>query len=56
MPARKKATPVVVSQLHPELQKLVKQYGATQVQIIDANTVVVWNSEGAKRRLSKRVK
>lgn len=54
--ARVKASPVVVSQLHPELQKLVKQHGADTIQIIDKNTVVVWNSAGAKTRLSRRVK
>jgi hypothetical protein len=53
---RRKAAPVNVSQLHPELQRLVKEFGATRVQIVNANTVIVWNSEGARKRLSRRVK
>lgn len=56
MATNKKFGPVNVSMLHPELQKLVRKFGAVRVQIVNANTVVVWNSEGAKKRLSRKVR
>ena len=55
MPPRKpKPAPVTVSKLHPALKKYLRN--AERVQIIDARTIIVWNSTEQKRRLQRKVR
>jgi hypothetical protein len=53
MPAKRKAAPVDESMLEKDLKKLVKKHGATRVTIVNATTIILWNSEGQKQRLTR---
>jgi hypothetical protein len=53
MPQRKKF-PVTTETIHPEIQALIKQYGADRVRVLNSRECIIYNSREAKERLTKK--
>lgn len=47
---------VTISQLPRELRELLPYHKADRVQVLNANTVIVWNSVEQRRRLQGKVR
>ena len=54
MPPRKpRPAPATTTILRDELKEYQKQYGTDLVEIINATTIIVWNSKAQRDKLSK---
>jgi hypothetical protein len=57
MPPRKpKAAPATTTILRDELKEYQKEYGTDLVEIVNATTIIVWNSRAQRDRLSRKVR
>ena len=52
-PRRPKPAPAVTTILRDELKAYQKEYGTDLVEIINATTIIVWNSAEQRAKLSK---
>jgi hypothetical protein len=52
-PRRPKPAPATTTILRDELKAYQKEYGTDLVEIINATTIIVWNSAEQRAKLSK---